>query len=455
MRLVRGVERARRFLLKRRPLWREVPAALKRRMAEALGRRLTPEKAVDYILGRVRREGDAALRDLGGRLDGVVPAALEVTPEERRAAYRKVNRRLLATLRLVAERVRAFHAAQRPTSWLDFHEGGLGQIVRPLERVGLYVPGGTAAYPSTVLMTAIPARVAGVTEIVLTTPPQRDGSLPSLTLVAADLAGVDRIFKVGGAQAIAALAFGTESVPRVDKICGPGNLFVMLAKKKVFGLVGIDALQGPTETVVLADDSANPAICAADLLAQAEHDVLASAILITTSPSLAAAVAAEVQRQLSQLERSAIAAEALQRRGAILLVKSQAEAVELANLCAPEHLCLLVEQPWAWLGPLRHAGGIFLGETSPEVLGDYVAGPSHVMPTGGTARFSSPLNVWDFVKITSLVALDEKALKALGPAAATLARAEGLTAHALAVEARLGKKKAAAGPRRRASKRIS
>jgi histidinol dehydrogenase len=339
-------------------------------------------------------------------------------------------------LAMAAERVHSFHLAQRRHSRVDF-ENGLGILLHPVERAGLYVPGGTACYPSTVLMTAIPAKVAGVREVILTTPPGRDGSIPPPTLVAADLAKVDRIFKLGGAQAIAALALGTESVPKVDKICGPGNIFVTLAKKKVFGIVDIDGLHGPTETLLLADDSADAKFLAADLLAQAEHDEAAAAILITTSSELAKKVAEEIERQLAQLERRDIAGESLKQRGGIVVVQDMEQAIELANYYAPEHLSLIVRNPWSYLGKVHHAGGIFVGMDSPEVLGDYVAGPSHVMPTGGTARFFSVLGLADFLRVSSIVALDSEALKALGPAAAAIARAEGLTAHARAVEMRL------------------
>jgi histidinol dehydrogenase len=287
-------------------------------------------------------------------------------------------------------------------------------------------------------MSAIPARVAGVAHLAVITPPQRDTGLPHpLILVAADIARVDAVYVAGGAQAIGALAFGTETIPPVDKICGPGSLFTTLAKRQVFGLVGIDGLPGPTETVVIADEHANPELAAADLLAQAEHDVLASAILLTPSATLAAQVSAAVMAQMEPLERAEIIAGSLTQGSGIVVTESLAQAFELANRYAPEHLCLLVREPWAHLGQVRHAGGVFLGERSFEVLGDYVAGPSHIMPTGGTARFASPINVLDFVKLVSVIGLNEEALAAIGPAAATLARAEGLTAHAAAVSRRL------------------
>jgi histidinol dehydrogenase len=324
------------------------------------------------------------------------------------------------------------------TSWLDYSdEGALGQVVRPLDRVGVYTPGGTAAYPSSLLMTAIPARVAGVGEIIVCTPGGAGGDVSPLVLAAAEVAGVDRLFRIGGAQAIAALAYGTETVPHVDKIFGPGNIFVVLAKRHVYGLVDIDQLPGPTETLLVADDAADPELVAADLLAQAEHDAMASAILITTSQSLADAVLAEIPSQLATLERGDIAGQSLTANGVVAVVPDVATAIDLANAYAPEHLCLLLRDPWSAIPLVRHAGGIFLGEESPEALGDYTAGPSHVMPTGGTARFSSPLNVAEFTKVISVLAANRAALRRLGPATTALAHAEGLTAHARAIERRL------------------
>jgi len=396
-----------------------------------------PEQAVRQIISEVRHRGDAALFDYTLRIDGVKLTSLEISREQVTSAYREVNEKLVSTLKLAAERIRAFHSAQKDSIWHELTGQGLGQLIRPLERVGVYVPGGTASYPSTVLMTAIPARVAGVKEVVLVTPPKSDGAVSPLTLVAADIAGVDRIFGIGGAQAIAALAFGTESIPRVDKICGPGNVFVVLAKKLVYGVVGIDGLQGPSEVLIIADETANPRYCALDLLAQAEHDPLASAILITTSHQLANEVATEVEQQLKGLERQAIAAESLENRGMIAVVSSVDEAIELANIYAPEHLSLMVDKAEAYIGKVYNAGCIFVGEKSTVVLGDYVAGPSHVLPTGGTARFSSPLNITDFIKFINLVSLDEASLSKLGQAASAIARAEGFEAHARAIEERL------------------
>ena len=320
--------------------------------------------------------------------------------------------------------------------------GGLtGQMVTPLDRVGCYVPGGTAPLPSTLLHTVVLARVAGVPEIIVATPPNPDfpdtGYVDPVILAAASIAGASQVLRVGGAQAIAALAYGTESIRPVDKIVGPGNIYVTLAKKLVYGVVGIDGLAGPTETVVVADDGANPAWVAADLLAQAEHDVLASAILLTPSEPLARAVQAEVARQIEALSRAEIIAQTFERNSGIVLTVDLAEAVSLADRYAPEHLCLAVRDPWNWLPHIRHAGGVFVGEHSFEVLGDYVAGPSHVMPTGGSARFASPLSVVDFVRLTSLVALDPATTAAIAPQAARLAQAEHLTAHAEAARKRM------------------
>ncbi|MGH2560973.1 MAG: histidinol dehydrogenase, partial [Thermomicrobiales bacterium] len=304
--------------------------------------------------------------------------------------------------------------------------------------IGIYTPGGSAAYPSSLLMTAVPARVAGVAEIVVCAPPAERGAISPLILAAAEVASVDRVFQIGGAQAIAAMAYGTETVPHVDKIFGPGNIFVVLAKQRVFGAVAIDQLPGPTETLIVADDSADPAITAADMLAQAEHDVMASAILLTTSHDLAQAVIGEIHRQTATLERKAIVSQSLQTNGIVAVAPNVETAIDLANAYAPEHLCLLLRDPWQAIPLVRHAGGIFVGEDSPEALGDYTAGPSHVMPTGGTARFSSPIHVGEFTKVISLAATNRSALRRLGPATIALARAEGLTAHARAIEQRLG-----------------
>jgi len=417
----------------------EAPLEVKQRIRETFGEELTPQEAVNRIIADVRDMGDAALLDYTRRIDGVALQSLEVSKEEIREAYNKVDQQLISALNTAAKRVRSFHLVQLRHSLREFMKGGLGQIVRPLQRVGIYVPGGTACYPSTVLMTAIPARVAGVKEVILATPPRKGGEIPPATLAAADVAKVDRVFKVGGAQAIAALAFGTQSVPKVDKVCGPGGLFVVLAKKAVFGMVDIDGLAGPTETVIIADDSTSPAVCAADLLAQAEHDVLASAILITTSSRLAEEVNNELERQLGRLERAEIARQSLDERGKIIVVADIDQAIELVNLYAPEHLSLMVRNASSYVDKIRNVGAIFVGQDCPETLGDYIAGPSHVLPTGGSARFRSPLGVSDFLKLSSVVSLGDQELQELGPAAAAIARAEGLTAHARALEVRLNR----------------
>jgi histidinol dehydrogenase len=391
------------------------------------------EPQVKQIIDEVRGGGDAALFGCTLKYDRVKLSALEVDSQQLKAARGQLDKGLVSALELAAERIASFHSRQKDM----LASSPAGQLVRPLERVGVYAPGGTAAYPSTVLMTAIPARIAGVKEVILTTPPRPDGTVAPATLAAADIAGVDRVFSIGGAQAIAALAFGTESVPAVDKICGPGNIFVVLAKKLVYGVVDIDGLPGPSEVVIIADESARPVYCAADILAQAEHDPLASAILITTSRRLADDVNKEVEEQLKDLPRREIAAESLRKQGVIAVVSDIDQAVELANLYAPEHLCLMAKDADALVKRLTSAGCIVTGEGATVVLGDYVFGPSHVLPTGATARFGSPLNVLDFVKFTSLIKADRVALEQLGSAAAAIARAEGLQAHARAVEKRL------------------
>jgi histidinol dehydrogenase len=397
---------------------------------------LSVQKAVDRIIADVRDKGDKALFDYTEKLDGVRLDSLEVDKREVAAAHSMVNKRLTSALEFAAGRIRDFHAACEHRTGLLPVDRHLGRRVLPLQSVGLYVPGGSAAYPSTVLMMALPARVAGVEDIIMVSPPGKDGRIPAPTLVAAKIAKIRRIFKVGGAQAIAALAFGTESIPRVDKICGPGNIFVTLAKKMVYGTVDIDGLEGPSEIVIVADEKASPALCAADLLAQAEHDPLTSAVLITTSADLAKQVHREIEMQLGKSKRRSTIKKAIDA-GMLVLVDDMSQAVELVNLFAPEHLSIMAANASALARKVRNAGCIFVGGNSPVVLGDYIAGPSHVLPTGGSARFGSPLSVADFLKVTNIIALDKSAMRKLSQPAVEIARAEGLEAHARAIKRRL------------------
>ena len=398
------------------------------------------EVAVDRIINEVREGGDEALRRICRAIDGAAPDDFIVGEAEFAAARGQVPPDLIAALQLAAERVRSYHETQLAHAAKSFSADGLGQVVRPLARVGLYVPGTAAVYPSSVLHTAIPAVVAGVGEIAIASPavPDPDGraAVSPLKLVAAEIAGVATVYKVGGAQAIAALAFGTETIAPVDKIFGPGNRFVTAAKRRVFGHVGIDAIYGPTETVILADETADPALCAADLLAQAEHDPLAAPILITDSPALADTVADELFEQSADLPRRDVALAAFANRGGIALVESIDAGVELADLYAPEHLAIVTADAEERSAQVRNAGGIFVGDASPEALGDYVAGPSHVMPTGGSARYASALNVLEFLKVSTIVRASDGLLEAISPAAEAIARAEHLDAHARSLERR-------------------
>lgn len=418
-----------------------VTERMRQRTLALFGEDLHPEEVIRRILRDVRARGDAAVLEWGARLDGAAlqPDQIQVSPDELAAAYQHVSPEVVDALQRAAERIRAFHRRAVAQSWMMTELGGVvGQLIRPLDRVGVYVPAGSAPLPSSLLMTALVAQAAGVGEIVVCSPPMRGSHLPHpLVLVAADIAQVDAVYAVGGVQAIGAMAYGTATIQRVDKIFGPGNAFVTLAKKHVFGTCGIDALHGPTETVVVADEHANPAWVAADLLAQAEH-LGGTALLFTPSRALADAVRVEVESQLQALpepNRSDVADSLAHRSGAVLTA-DLAEAVALADEFAPEHLCLSVKDPWAWLDRVRNAGGVFIGEHSYEVLGDYVAGPSHVMPTGGTARFASPLNILDFVRVTNVIALDESTAQQLAPLAIKLAEAEGLHAHAHAAQLR-------------------
>jgi histidinol dehydrogenase len=406
--------------------------------------------AVDTIVADVRRRGDAAVLEHTARLDrfqATTTRALAIGADELSAAETTLAPEVRAALAYAAERIERFHAASLPKSWrmTDEHGSTLGQEIRPLERVGVYVPGGRAAYPSTVLMTVIPARVAGVQEIVLVTPPGADGRVEPAVLAAARVAGVTEGWRIGGAQAIAALAYGTASIRRVDKIVGPGNIYVALAKAKVYGEVGIDMMAGPSEVVVVADEASDPAWIAADLLAQAEHDPMARAVLITDAPDLVPRVAAALAAQLDALPRRSIAARALESHGALVIVATLDVAADLANRLAPEHLELMVKVPEALLPRVRHAGAVFLGAHTPEVVGDYVAGPNHVLPTAGTARFASALGTEDFVTRTSVIDYSPEGLATALPHVRALTRVEGLAGHGLAAEHRIGRSGGNAG----------
>jgi histidinol dehydrogenase len=445
IRIVEGIDAGRAHIARLRdPQETVLPERVTDRLRDLFGRSLSAEEAVAQIVADVRRDGDWALKDYTRRIDGLALDSFWVDASTLETAYHALNVGLREALHLAATRIRSFHEREPHQSWLEWDDegGALGQMIRPLHRVGVYVPGGTASYPSSLLMAAIPAQVAGVQEILAATPPfdvdqaLEAGQGGAVILAAAHIMGLERVLLLGGAQAIAALAYGTGSVPRVDKVVGAGGLFVTLAKKQVYGDVGIEGLHGPTETLIVADETASPVLVAADLLAQAEHDPLATALLITPSARLAEAVRTQVRRQLPNLARRTIIEESLTGQGAILTVDSLDQALELANEYAPEHLCLLVAEPWSAVGRIRNAGGIFVGEGSSEALGDYVVGPSHVMPTRGTARFSSPLHVRDFLKVTSIFAVGDVAAQRLAPAAQRIAQAEGLTAHAAAVAAR-------------------
>lgn len=406
-------------------------------LAKLIGReRGIPEdvrKAAAAIVYDVRSRGDAALLEYTAKFDGVALQAegMLVTEAEIDSAIGALPPDVYHAMERAADNIRAFHTRQVQQSWMDYGNGrALGQKITPLARVGVYVPGGRAAYPSSVLMNVIPAKVAGVGEVVMATPPMKDGKVYANTLAAAQIAGVDRIYKMGGAQAVAALAFGTTTVLRVDKITGPGNIWVAAAKREVFGYCGIDMIAGPSEVLIVADGNANPRYAAADMLAQAEHDPMASAILITNSRELAQSVAQELGQQIGKLDRSEIARQSIEDFGAILLTATLGEAIDLANELAPEHLELLVDEPLQWLGAVKNAGAIFLGAASPEPLGDYMAGPNHVLPTGGTARFSSPLSVDDFVKKSSVIYYSRDLLQTVYRDIAVFAASEGLDAHA-------------------------
>ncbi len=399
------------------------------------------QETVNDILADIRKNGDAALFEYTKRFDkaDINAENLVVTKKEIKEAYSQVDKELVEVIEKSAARIADFHQKQKINSWLEPSTNGemLGQLIRPLNRVGVYVPGGKAAYPSSVLMNIVPAKVAGVNEIVMTTPPNAEGKVTPTTVVAADIAGVDTIYKAGGAQAIAALAYGTQSIKRVDKIVGPGNIFVALAKRSVYGYVNIDSVAGPSEILILADDSANPVYVAADLLSQAEHDELASAVLITTSLDLAKKVQEEVTKQTAVLERKAIIEKSIDNYGAIIVAENMDIACELCNTIAPEHMEVCTAEPFNMLPKIKNAGAIFLGHYTPEPLGDYMAGPNHVLPTGGTARFFSPLSIDDYIKKSSIISFSQGALANLGEDVIKFANAEGLTAHANSVRVRL------------------
>lgn len=400
----------------------------------------TVADVVTDIIADVRKNGDEALKRYARKFDGAAAEVLEVSAEERAAALAEVDTEFIEILKEAATHIRAFHEKQKRTDFVMTEREGvvLGQKIIPLERVGLYVPGGTASYPSTVLMDCIPAKIAGVKEVCMVTP-AKGGKLNPDVIAAAEIAGVDRIFKIGGAQAIAALAYGTESVPRVDKIVGPGNAFVAEAKKQVFGQVSIDMIAGPSEILVIADGNSDAAVVAADLLSQAEHDKMASAVLVTESEALAKAVAEELERQISLLPRAEIARASIDRNGKIILVEDIKQAIAVSNEIAPEHLEVCVDDPFKYLADICHAGSIFLGRNAPEALGDYFAGPNHTLPTSGTARFSSPLGVDDFIKKSSFTYYTKDALAAEAEKIGFFARREGLEAHARSALVRVEK----------------
>jgi len=414
--------------------------ATMRGRSEKIDRDVTP--IVSAIIKDVQLRGDEALREYTQKFDGVLLQSFEIEKSAIENAYNTVSPKIISSLKRASENIRIFHERQKRESFIVTKQDGsvMGQRIRGLKRAGLYVPGGTAAYPSSVLMNAIPAKVAGVEELIMVTPPSRDGTVNPFILAAAKIAGVDRVFAVGGAQAVAALAYGTETIPKVDKIVGPGNIYVATAKRLVFGLVDIDMIAGPSEILIIADETASPKYLAADLMSQAEHDVMASAVLITTSQKVAKETFVELERQLKTLSRSEIIKQSLENFGAAIICESIADCVTIANEIAPEHLELMVEAPMQLLGSIDNAGSVFLGQYSPEPLGDYFAGPNHVLPTSGTARFFSPLSVDTFIKKSSFIYYTKAALESGKDDIITLAEAEGLTAHANSISVRFEKK---------------
>lgn len=418
----------------------ELNPRIRAKNKELYGEDLSAAQIVDRIVNEVRQNGDSAIIKYTKLLDGADFSAEDflVTEAEYETAYAQADMKIVEALRKAIENVRRYHEEQKPNSWITYRAHGsiLGQSVIPLDRVGVYVPGGTAAYPSSVVMNVMPAKVAGVKEIIMMAPPSRDGKLNPYVLIAAKEAGVSAIYKIGGAQAIAAMAFGTQTIPKVDKITGPGNIFVTLAKKAVYGHCDIDMLAGPSEILIVADKTADPVYTAADMLSQAEHDMLASSIVLTDDAELADKVLAEVEKQLDKLPRKEIAVASLNKNGRIILTENLMQAIELANYSAPEHMEILTENPFTYLPYVRHAGAVFLGAYSPEPLGDYFAGPNHILPTGGTARYYSVLNTETFMKRTSIISYTQKALQEVSADVIRLAKAEGLDAHANAIKLR-------------------
>ena len=418
----------------------DLPLAARENIRRIFGAELDAAGVVEQILRDVRNDGDDAVRRYNCELDRLsADVPLEVSRGEIKSAFNEVGPEAVEALRRAAERVRQFHERQLAHSIRSFEYEGIGQMVRAISRVGMYVPGTAVVYPSTVLMLAIPSRVAGVGDLEMVTPAAQDGSVSPLKLVAADIAGVDRVFRAGGVQGIGALAYGTETIPDVHKICGPGNIFVTIAKKQLFGELGIDGIFGPSETLIVADEFADPDLVAADLLAAAEHDELATSVLITTSRSLAESVNERVEARLGALARANVARASTSARGGIAVVGSLEESMSIANEFAPEHMCLHLRHLEKALAMVENAGAVFVGEASVESIGDYTAGPSHVMPTGGNALYASPIGVHDFLKVTSVVNLSQERVDDIGPAAAAIARAEGLTGHAESIEARLNR----------------
>ncbi|MFX0066391.1 MAG: histidinol dehydrogenase [Candidatus Hermodarchaeota archaeon] len=429
------------ILVRKSILETDIPPHVQQRIVEMFNEPLSPQEVVKRIIQDIATRGDDAAIEWTKKLDKAsVDRSLEVTSSELDRSLTEIDPIDCEALALARDRILAFHRKQPLNSWIT-ENNQLGQLIRPIERVGLYIPGGTAPLPSTVLMSAIPAVVAGTSEILIVSPPNTEGKI-NLSILAAcalikQLNVKVRVFRIGGAQAIGALAYGTKTIPKVDKIVGPGNLFVSLAKREVFGVVGIEGIAGPTEAMILADETASHDLIAADLLAQAEHDLMAIPILVTTSEILAKKVQKAVEEQLATLTRKNIAQHAIQNQGGIIITSTITEALEVVNNFAPEHLSVVMEDAWALLSQIKHAGGVFVGEASCEVMGDYVAGPSHVMPTSGSARFASPLSVLDFVKIVSLIALDQQTVQKIAASAECIARAEKLTAHAEAARRRI------------------